>query len=199
DDRPVRQGSQAVHDRRVLHRPLPECLHDLLRGNPEAAGQALPGLVRVGLDHHDRLVGHLSLRRDPGDPRPGHARRADRLHAGGGPGPGSIPGHPGRGPGHLRERALSLDLLRPARQEAADHPARRPRAGPRPLPHRDRVPQRQLPVSGARGVCPAQPLVHDRAGRDGRPRRPQRRREVDRGQAAGAALRPDRGRDPDRR
>ena len=71
----------------------------------------------------------------------------DRLHAGGGPGAGRLPGDPRRHPGHLRERALPLDSLRAAGAGAAHPRPGAPGAGPSPLPAGDRVPQRQLPLS----------------------------------------------------
>ena len=147
DDRRVREGSEALHGRRLLHRPLRADRGRLLRGDAPAPRAPLPGRLRLGLADDAGLLRHLPLCRAAGGARAGDAGSIDRLHPGGGPGAGRLPGDPGRHPGHLRERALPLDALRAAGAGAAHPRAGAPGAGPPPLPAGDRVPQRQLPLS----------------------------------------------------
>src|SRR2546430_199106 len=113
-------------------------------------GAALSGRVRLGLVDHAGFLRHLPLCRAAGHARPGHPRRADRLYPGSVPGAGRLPGDARRHPGHLRAWSLSCHALCVVGAQAGHPRTGAPGAGAPPLPTGDRVPQRQLPLSGAR-------------------------------------------------
>ena len=72
-------------------------------------------------------------------------------------------------------------------------------AGSGAVPGGDRVPQRFVSLPRQSGAGAGRRFVRHPTGRNGRPGRPQRRRQIDDRQAARAPLRPDGGGDPDRR